>query len=167
MVLHLKLLLDTLENLGSKELKRFTLFLKENSHEGRSPVTAEMIENPEAMAIASKMISFYRHEQALEVTVSTLMDINQFHLAESLRTKMKEIQGRKERQQRKRTHSVTKEYAKQTKREHENILTHHAHNQSTSTENRWLFYIVTQISQSIRPVFVKNIKAKVSLNGKI
>ena len=105
MAQYLALLLGTLDNLKSNELKRFRMFLACQGE--RDSIPAGSLENCSSTDIAEKMISVYSETRALEVTVQILRQISQNDLAEKLEKQMEETRA----SNRKRSHSPTPGYA--------------------------------------------------------
>ncbi|XP_038260134.1 apoptosis-associated speck-like protein containing a CARD isoform X2 [Dermochelys coriacea] len=78
-------LVDTLEELGQDELKRFKAKLNAFPvKEGYSNIPRGRLEKADVLDVCDKLISYYREEYAVEVTVKLLTDINERDLADRL-----------------------------------------------------------------------------------
>ncbi|XP_038260135.2 pyrin domain-containing protein 1-like [Dermochelys coriacea] len=78
-------LVDTLEELGQDELKRFKAKLNAFPvKEGYSNIPLRRLEKADVLDVCDKLISYYREEYAVEVTVKLLTDINERDLADRL-----------------------------------------------------------------------------------
>ncbi|KAG6925040.1 PYD and CARD domain containing [Chelydra serpentina] len=79
-------LVDTLEELVQDEFKRFKVKLNVFPvKEGYSNIPRGRLEKADVLDVCDKLISFYREEYAVELTVEILIDINQRDVADRLR----------------------------------------------------------------------------------
>ncbi|XP_030418413.1 apoptosis-associated speck-like protein containing a CARD isoform X4 [Gopherus evgoodei] len=79
-------LVDTLEELGQDQFKKFKTKLNAFPvREGYGNIPRGRLEKADALDVCDKLISFYREEYAVEVTVEVLTDINERELAARLR----------------------------------------------------------------------------------
>ncbi|XP_032640934.1 apoptosis-associated speck-like protein containing a CARD [Chelonoidis abingdonii] len=79
-------LVDTLEELGQDQFKKFKTKLNTFPvREGYSNIPRGRLEKADALDVCDKLISFYREEYAVEVTVEVLTDINERELADRFR----------------------------------------------------------------------------------
>ncbi|XP_076135406.1 NACHT, LRR and PYD domains-containing protein 3-like [Alosa pseudoharengus] len=108
----LTLLFNTLEELQSKELKKFTLYLKQKNLEGCDPIPAGCLENLGVEGIADKLIRFYGDNKALEVTLWILREMRLYNLAVKLDKEIEETQDSSRNPPMKRRHSLTTGYAR-------------------------------------------------------
>ncbi|XP_072513194.1 NACHT, LRR and PYD domains-containing protein 12-like [Salminus brasiliensis] len=84
MVDSLSILLDTLDDLEEKNLKRFRLYLTQGKLDGFKPIPKAHLESNDPTDIASKLIDFYGTEESVKITLCILRKINQNELAERL-----------------------------------------------------------------------------------
>ncbi|XP_048093191.1 caspase b-like [Alosa alosa] len=80
----MEVLLDTLEELTAKELKKFKLFLTEETLEGVQHIPRGQLENADATDVTSKMRDVYGQDGALKVTLHVLKKMNHNELADRL-----------------------------------------------------------------------------------
>ncbi|XP_050812964.1 apoptosis-associated speck-like protein containing a CARD isoform X1 [Gopherus flavomarginatus] len=79
-------LVDTLEELGQDQFKKFKTKLNAFPvREGYGNIPRGQLEKADAVDVCDKLISFYREEYAVEVTVEVLTHINERELAARLR----------------------------------------------------------------------------------
>ncbi|KAM9147530.1 apoptosis-associated speck-like protein containing a CARD [Pangshura tecta] len=79
-------LVDTLEDLGQDQFKKFKTKLNTFPvKEGYGNIPRGRLEKADVLDVCDRLISFYREEYALEVTVELLADINERELADRLR----------------------------------------------------------------------------------
>ncbi|TFJ96977.1 perilipin-1 [Platysternon megacephalum] len=79
-------LVDTLEELGKDEFKKFKTKLNVFPvKEGYRNIPRGRLEKADVLDVCNMLISFYREEYAVEVTVELLTDINERDLADRLR----------------------------------------------------------------------------------
>ncbi|XP_041960017.1 NACHT, LRR and PYD domains-containing protein 12-like isoform X2 [Alosa sapidissima] len=81
---NMEVLLDTLEELTAKELKKFKLFLTEETLEGVQHIPRGQLENADATDVTSKMRDVYGQDGALKVTLHVLKKMNHNELADRL-----------------------------------------------------------------------------------
>ncbi|XP_041960001.1 NACHT, LRR and PYD domains-containing protein 12-like isoform X2 [Alosa sapidissima] len=81
---NMEVLLDTLEELTAKELKKFKLFLTEETLEGVQHIPRGQLENADATDVTSKMRDVYGQGGALKVTLHVLKKMNHNELADRL-----------------------------------------------------------------------------------
>ncbi|XP_070683784.1 pyrin domain-containing protein 1-like [Pempheris klunzingeri] len=80
------LILDTLDELGADEFKRFRWNLTQPVLDGCQPIRKGYLENADRQDTTSKMIEGYGEELAVSVTVEILKRMNHSNAAEKLRT---------------------------------------------------------------------------------
>ncbi|XP_067084619.1 protein NLRC3-like isoform X2 [Osmerus mordax] len=77
-------LLETLEQLGEKELKKFKWFLQNEVPSGFNPIPKNKLENADELDTVEKMVETYALKGALMITVEILRKMDQNNLAERL-----------------------------------------------------------------------------------
>ena len=80
-------LLETLQQLEGKELKRFKWLLKDKVLDGFNPIPTTKLENADEMDTVDRMVETYTPEGALMITVEILRKMNRNDLAERLISK--------------------------------------------------------------------------------
>lgn len=79
------LILDTLDELGADEFKRFVWNLTQPVLDGCQPFRKGHLENTNRQDTVSKMIESYGEESAVNITVEILKRINHNNAAEKLK----------------------------------------------------------------------------------
>ncbi|XP_051240842.1 caspase b-like [Dicentrarchus labrax] len=79
------LILDTLDELGADEFKRFRWNLTQEVLAGCQPIRKGHLENADRQDTVSKMIDSYGEESAVNVTVEILKRMNHNNAAEKLK----------------------------------------------------------------------------------
>ena len=81
-------LMSALEDLTSKELKKFRLYLSEGALEGFARIPrGKLQEDSDATDIASQMTEMYGSEDSLKIALHILKEIKQIELAARLEQK--------------------------------------------------------------------------------
>lgn len=81
------LILDTLDELGSEEFKRFRWNLTQPVLDGCQPIRKGYLESADRQDAVTKMIDNYGEEMAVKVTVEILKRMNHNNAAEKLKQK--------------------------------------------------------------------------------
>ncbi|XP_041701035.1 E3 ubiquitin-protein ligase TRIM35 [Coregonus clupeaformis] len=79
-----ELLLDTLDNLVSNELKRFQYLLTKKMLDGRFPIPKSCLENAGREDTVEEMLKVYSHEGAVKISMDILRAMNQNDLVKTL-----------------------------------------------------------------------------------
>lgn len=80
-----RLILDTLDELGAAEFKRFLWSLTQPVLDGCQPIRKGFLESADRQDTVNKMIESYGEESAVNVTVKILRMMNNNNAAEKLK----------------------------------------------------------------------------------